>query len=67
MKQASRKPAMHPGHHWGPFADDPNSKLLDPVTGEAWDQAVEAARRLRLGTQAADARRAREATKRKAE
>src|SRR6266700_982865 len=52
-----KPPAPHPANHWGLFADDPNSELLDLVTGEAWDQAVEAARRLRLATQSADERR----------
>jgi len=38
----------HPVNHWGPFADDPWSDLLDPVTGPEWEAAVEAARRTRL-------------------
>lgn len=38
--QPSRRPPPHPGHHWGSFADDPWSDDLDPVTGEAWKQAV---------------------------
>lgn len=41
----------HRGNPWGPFADDPNSPLLDPVVGEVWDRAVEAARKLRLAAQ----------------
>ncbi len=39
------KPGQHPGQHWGPFYDDPNSPLLDLVTGEAWDEAVRLAAR----------------------
>lgn len=38
------KAPHHPSHHWGSFADDPWSDDLDPVTGDAWDQAVRASR-----------------------
>jgi len=38
----------HPVNHWGPFADDPWSDLLDPVTGPEWEAAVESARQARL-------------------
>ena len=65
MKRKSDPPAMYPDHHWGPFADDPASALLDVVAGGAWDHAVEAAKRLRLATQAAEERH-RRATSRRA-
>jgi len=38
----------HPVNHWGPFADDPWSDELDPVTGPEWEAAVESARQARL-------------------
>lgn len=66
MRAKTGKPAQHPGHHWGPFAADPASDLLDLVTGEAWNQAVASAKRLRLATQSAEERR-RAAPKRAAE
>ncbi len=45
----SEKPAappakLHPGHHWGPFANDPWSPDLDPVVGEVWELACRAGR-----------------------
>lgn len=43
----------HPSNPWAPFADDPWSPLLDPVTGPAWVRAVEDARRIRLAEQRA--------------
>lgn len=35
----------HAGHHWGPFADDPWSPLLDLVDGPVWEEAVRHAER----------------------
>jgi hypothetical protein len=40
-----RPPApLHPANHWGPFATDPWSPDLDPVTGPAWERAARAGR-----------------------
>ena len=41
----------HPSNPWGPFAADPWSPLLDPVTGDSWKAAVEAARQMRLAVE----------------
>jgi hypothetical protein len=35
---------LHPGHHWGPFANDPWSPDLDPVVGEVRERACRAGR-----------------------
>jgi hypothetical protein len=40
----TQRPRLHPAHHWGPFATNPWSPDLDPVTGPAWDIAVRAGR-----------------------
>ena len=32
--------AMHPSHHWGPFADDPFAPELDLVSGPVWESVV---------------------------
>ncbi|MSO99853.1 MAG: hypothetical protein EXR07_02200 [Acetobacteraceae bacterium] len=39
-KPESSLARLHPGHHWGPFFNDPWSPALDPVVGEVWDRAV---------------------------
>lgn len=34
----------HPSNHWGPFADDPWSSLLDMVDERSWQDALERSR-----------------------
>ena len=48
-QQGGRGP-LHPSNHWGPFADDPWSPLLDMVDEQSWQDALERSRPRRRDT-----------------